>query len=724
MSLDPLLPLPLLLALLGLAFTATGLLFARQRHLLRPCLRWRFLGLRLLVLTLLGLLLLNPFLTRTQPEAGAYEVAILADTSASMLTRDTTDARPRLEHLRDILASDAPLRSRLDEQHPVRLYQFAEDLLPLGRQLPSLAPGETALGNALLNATEASPTRLGAIVLLSDGISLAGTPPLTAARRLRDSGIPVSVIGIGETTSPGNLSVTFPNPDLTATRDEPLDLAVSLENTFPEDRTVRLSLFAGDQPLAQTRALTLPAGESLTETFTHIPAEHGRRSLRAVIEGSRPDALPADDVAYASLEVLGPQRLRVLHLAGPPDWDSRQLRLAFRNHNELRIDTLVRLSADRFRLSSSDPEVPLDDREELLPPEDELFTYDALIVNGRALADIDDDALAQLQAFVSRKGGGLLVTAPLAQPEALRRLGSILPVKALDPLPPSRADRPLELIPEPIFTDPSTGPLLKPGDLFAPEQLPLQAGLEPRPGARTAATLDDGGIPLLLAQPYGAGRTAFFGLQASWQWPMRREAGAEHHRRFWHGLLRWLALGGKNRLDPPLEGERLPLGQPARLDVRLLAKDFRGAAGARVNVNVTAPNGSRTQLPLTPSLRQPGQYEGLLPLEATGEYRLDTTATFPDGEELNRTSFFTATATGPESRDTDFREALLRDLARLTGGTYATYRDPSRILPLALANEIPGTSRRYHWARHWSLLALLFLAAALEWTLRRRHGLV
>jgi Ca-activated chloride channel family protein len=68
----------------------------------------------------------------------------------------------------------------------------------------------TAVGDALVRALQASrpPTMANnerpptAVLLLTDGISVTGTPPLTAAQEARDEGVPVFTVAIAAQPPP------------------------------------------------------------------------------------------------------------------------------------------------------------------------------------------------------------------------------------------------------------------------------------------------------------------------------------------------------------------------------------------------------------------------------------------------------------------------------------------------------------------------------------------
>ena len=96
---------------------------------------------------------------------------------------------------------------------------------------------------------------------------------------------------------------------------------------------------------------------------------------------------------------------------------------------------------------------------------------------------------------------------------------------------------------------------------------------------------------------------------------------------------------------------------------------------------------------------------------------------YGDGELLEHDAFFAVSPTGPELSDTSFKESLLRDVARLTGGIYTSYRDWRSIDRIPVADHIPVVQRRVYWAHSWPYFAVLALFLLGEWYRRRILGL-
>ena len=90
---------------------------------------------------------------------------------------------------------------------------------------------------------------------------------------------------------------------------------------------------------------------------------------------------------------------------------------------------------------------------------------------------------------------------------------------------------------------------------------------------------------------------------------------------------------------------------------------------------------------------------------------------------LSAEAHFLARRTGVETEDTGYREDVLRDMARVTGGAFYSYRDLDRIGRLPLSRDVPMKTTRLYWTRHGALLAALAAILGAEWFLRRRLGL-
>ena len=84
---------------------------------------------------------------------------------------------------------------------------------------------------------------------------------------------------------------------------------------------------------------------------------------------------------------------------------------------------------------------------------------------------------------------------------------------------------------------------------------------------------------------------------------------------------------------------------------------------------------------------------------------------------------FLARGAGAETANTEYREGVLRDVARITGGLFHHYRDLGSLRTIPLSASVPMTEHRRYWADAPWLLVLAALVFGCDWYLRRRVGL-
>ncbi len=287
-----------------LAERQSSSLFSRLKRLLS-------LLLQLLIVGALVLALGDPRPAGHRTEGRTF--VALVDTSASM---GATDERPSR-----LGAAKAPLRELVERLSAVDRMQIVS-MGPTPRPLTTLTD-DTAVLLAAVDSLEPSDTgadferalafSLDAlrgqprpeVVVVSDGALPAEDPAARAAllSQLERAGVGVSFVGVGK--SGRNVAISE-----FSVRRYPLDKSryealLELTNASAEPATVELSLY-GDGNIVEMTRLTLGANEQLRRFYPNLAG--ARRDLEARIEvvGGAPDALPADNRAFATL----PERRR------------------------------------------------------------------------------------------------------------------------------------------------------------------------------------------------------------------------------------------------------------------------------------------------------------------------------------------------------------------------------------------------------------------------------
>jgi hypothetical protein len=718
---------PIPLSAIALWGVAAALLVLVRHGFLQPAITrrscWTITLLRLAALALVAVLLLQPYREERVPDRDAFRTVVLLDASASMTVQDLAGGQARLDLARGAVAA-APgagrsMLDRLQENGRVEVSAFAETVRPLHAGVPvPMLPGRTAIGSALASLldSDAGPP-LGAVLLLSDGHNNQGASPTEICKLFRARDIPVSCVGIGEREQPGDLRVRFAAEQLKGRKGEPLGLDVVLENRFEHPVSTRLTVSSAEGVAAE-RDVTIAAGATQTERLEVTPLRAGYVSYSARVQPVAGDGMPDTDVDYAGVEVREPDRFGILYLGAHLGWEYRFLRLLCDSHPQLSLATVIQSGKATFFQSGVRPET--EGRLEAFPTDpDTINRFDAVVLDSRAVPALGPQGVETLVGFVDRRGGGLLVFGPTDDlPEALRDL---LPLQPLAAGSLKTRER-LEVNPDFIF-DQDPGRALEPvAGLPVPPGGPVWLATALKRGARPAASLREGGATVLSAQSYGSGRVAYMGIDSTWTWRLASDAGESSHTAFWNALLVWLSSTGKPRLRVVADGAKVGLGDAVPLDIHLLGSDFLPAPDARVTAAVTTPAGESSEVTLDAAAETAGHYTAVFFPEQVGEYRVTYRAESPSGK-LSGEAHFLARRTGVETEDTSYREDVLRDMARVTGGAFYTYRELDRIGRLPLSSSVPMKTTRLYWTRHGTLLVALAVILGVEWFLRRRLGL-
>lgn len=249
--------------------------------------------LQLLILLTLVIALARPFIP--VPSVAAGSVAVLLDASASMNAADLPGGQTRfaaaVDAARD-LVTDLGANDTMT-------------VIAVGPTPDVLSPptsDRAALREAL---NRAQPTRAAAdwdAALALAGASIAGRED-AAIIIISDGGLPTDLPAVPAETRYVAVGRQAQNLAITALAVRPLDdtpqLFAAVHNYGSQDAAVILSIEVDGQ-LQTAERLGVPAGETADLTITDLPADPGviRAELTAPVEGSAPDYLPVDDVAY------------------------------------------------------------------------------------------------------------------------------------------------------------------------------------------------------------------------------------------------------------------------------------------------------------------------------------------------------------------------------------------------------------------------------------------
>ncbi|MFM7071067.1 MAG: hypothetical protein ACKO38_04640, partial [Planctomycetota bacterium] len=371
---------------------------------------------------------------------------------------------------------------------------------------------------------------------------------------------------------------------------------------------------------------------------------------------------------------------------------------------------------------------------------DELFRYDVVILGDADPSLIGPAGMANLEAFVVERGGGLIVCAgPLFTPQAFlgTRLASLLPFElesVRTPAPDAVFDigfqprlAPLGAAAAPLQLEDSPE-----RNLRAWSQLPswywFAAAPDLRPGARvlvehpSRSGTNGQPLPLLVSQFVGAGQVVAQLGDDSWRWSRVPETEPLYVR-YWMQLLRWLSrsrlAGGRGAVQLTTDRESYETTDSVRVRVRFVDSRLAPSADDGVVALVQRADGPATTLVLRRDSQERGSFRGTLPPLAAGDYRVWLVR--PDAPA---TRFAVVARSGEQAR-LELDAAALKEAARISGGKYYPWSQAERLadeLPAGRPVRIDSSPAEPVWNR-WPVAALFVALITAEWLARKRWSM-
>ena len=748
--------------------------------------RWLCAGLKVLGVATLALCLLDPLWSGQRARPGANLFAIVADNSQGLQIKDRGDTQTRSEHLARLLdAQHGDWQAALENNFEVRRFFFDTRLQSTRdfRELKFDGPS-TALGSALRSLKERFEGRPTAgVLLLTDGNA---TDLGNAPADLR--GVPpIYPVVIGRRSAVSDAAINRINVTQSSFEDAPVTVQadVTALGLRGEKITARL-LDASGKRIEETTLRARKEEDTLAFRFQFRPEKPGLSFYRVNVQlQSELAQTNASATAEATLlnnsQVVAIDRgkgpYRILYVAGRPNWEYKFLNRAIQEDREVQFVGLIRIALREpkfdFRGRGGETSNPLfrgfgnqsrEDAERYDQPvlirlntrdefelrggfpstPEELYGYQAVILDDLEAGFFTADQQALLQRFVSERGGGLLMLGGMEsfqQGNYLRTpIGEMLPMYL---------DRPNEIAPPgPVRLDLTREGWLQPwvrlrenesDEKTRLQQMPAFQVFNPvrtiKPGASVIATAtDERGkeYPALLTQRFGRGRTAAFAVGDFWRWGMLNSAARVDMEKGWRQLARWLVADVPNQVELTVEPGADGDSRAVNLQVRALDPKFQPLDDATVLIEVQPAPGLGTNsserpilLRAEPSSKEPGVYEAAYVARDTGGYLARASVTNSVGLAVGRVEAGWSTDLAAEEfRSLQPNIGLLEDLARRTGGELVSadnLADFARRLPGRTAPVMEAwTTPAWHTPAVFGFALACFVA---EWGLRRWKGM-
>lgn len=631
--------------------------------------RFGLLALRLGAVVCLFLTLLHPAWISERTVEEKPIVALVLDDSASMARTAGAAKPPRSEVVEgepqdERIAGDEPSRYAhavavlredltpvLAERHRLRLYDVE------GRALRPDDIPETAVGrrspltDTLLRVQrDLRDAPLVGIALLSDGAQTSERPALGELSQLH---VPVHAIDVAGAAGGGagaaDLSIQAVSANRRALVENTVRVGVDIAVAGdPGSARMRVSILDGNQVTASRSLSWQPGERTLRAELEFIPRRPGEFTYAVSVAALPGETDLANNRETFPLTVRA-KPLTVLYIDGVLRWEGKFLREALAGDPDINVISSVRTAR-----------VGADHGSQGLLVAEQLANVDVVI-----LGDVEagyfspDEELQALRKWVTDDGGGLILTGGYHSfgPEGFGRtmLRDVLPVEFSAAANP-QLERAFNLRltdagrAHPIFH--LSGDRVRDTGFF--HKLPPLDGCSRVAGVKPAAEVlavspqiagVDGqqGLPIMIVQQVGAGRTMVFAVDTTWRWRLvvgGFTGDSSFYERFWGQIVRWMAseqTEAPQQLFVATDRARYKLGETIELSVQTplassRAEDVDDRTGGstasapawKVAARALDERGSALNVPLAELGR--GKYRGTLAAGRAGRLDLAVSA--------------------------------------------------------------------------------------------------
>ena len=733
----------LLILIFFLAAAFIYFIYLRPRARLPKRTTATLIALRATLLTVMILLLLRPVVVVSSVIPRSSYVALVVDDSLSMKLHDAANGATRLDTVKQALLNTGPnaFLNHLEQKFKTNLYGFSGTLSRLKDANDLEGEGRTSDLSGALDETikRSSGMPLSAIVLATDGAANVPSDITNTLRELRARDIAVFTVGVGETTKPLDAELTrinMPRRVLVGSRVN-IEAFVGLSGY---GATKVLLGVREDGRAIKTEEFNLRGNDTEAINLEITPATPGVHRYTVEITPLDGEITVDNNKQDALMEVI-PGPLRLLYVEGEPRWELGKIREALQlNEKNLVLVSLQRTGENKFYRQGIGNQIELSTG--FPKTEEELFSYDGLVLGSVEAAFFTADQMRSIEAFVARRGGGLLALGGRLAFDGGKYKGTLLE----DLLPFSLAGGPVDEANTyaPVYKPLLTGageahPITRLNDDRGANQkiwndLPpvsiSEALTNVKPGATVlleARKVDNSGahVPLLVQQRYGRGQTLALTAADTWRWRMRMDSKNNSHETFWRQLLRYVVSGSPQPIEISSARDVYSMDDTVNIVADVRDKKFNAVGDAHATARVTKPSGATVDVPLTfTTLNNANVYTGEFKADELGQHRIELAGTSASLGQLNAQSNVLVSDLNREYYSAAQNSDLLKRIAAETGGKYYTPAQVKSLLDDLTYRQTPYSERvtKDLWDMPVNFVLLIGLLSA-EWFLRKREGL-
>ncbi len=678
----------------------------------------------------------------------------------------------RIDLLKAVLKnSQLNLLKRLASEYDLRVYTFGRNPKTQGtltELTPTVAPSDetkqgkppepkfdwiegltasspvTPIGDSLREVWSSTRGLPGAgIWILTDGGNNAGSDPLLVAQTMAGQGeesLPIYTYGVGLSSPKDIIVANIFGPEVSFVKDEVgVTVRVRGQNMKGQTAKLKLLLIEGKtESMVDSRDVTFGADGEQTIPMKFTPVKPGEFQLKALIDPVANEASKTNNEAQQPLRVVD-GKIKVLMVDRQPRWEFADLMAQLLRDRRVDLHCILTDAGPGVAASPNSPYLAkFPDRKE------DLFKYDLIVLGDVDPAKLSAKDLDNISEFVTKFGGGFLMIAGRQfspQKYAHTPIEKMLPVE-IDPTSSAMgsgdvADKPfrLELTEKgkhsrmlqlsdkptesaqrwlqlpPIFWDARVSRAKPAAEVLMVDPDPIKMSRS-------------GKMPVMALQQYGLGQVLFMGTDNTWRW--RKNKGDQFYITLWGQVVQRLSLphmlGASKRTQLSTDKETYAAGERVTVYARLYSEGYEPIAEPAVRAYVgtgkatetASTNDHEVQLKTDPD--QPGLYRVEFIAGDAGTYKFHVG---PPGDPTVFLNFNVVEPTN-EAGETAMNEPLLRDLAKISNGTFYREEDLYKLPDnIRLKTEhVRSTQELEIWSTGF-YFSLLLLVVTAEWILRK-----
>jgi hypothetical protein len=309
----------------------------------------------------------------------------------------------------------------------------------------------TFLGGSVSQVIEEFRLRdepLAGVVILTDGRQNGGTVgPLVAARKAAEAQprVPLYVVGIGDPDLPRNLHVANLRAKEVVLRGDDVTFEFTLTNKGFAGELVTATLESIDEEGNRIDELDLKNADVVVDEegveqavrVSHRFEVRGFYTVRIGIPVQPGEKIENDNFIVHHIQVVD-KKIKVLYVEGYPRWEYRFLKDALTRDTETILAHVVNLDADSSVVQPYSDSPGWKPRQRFPRTREELFEYHVVIFGdvdwtrlGEGNEELSKEMLANVKSFVDEGGGFIMIAGPYDSPRSYRStdLRDILPVE-------------------------------------------------------------------------------------------------------------------------------------------------------------------------------------------------------------------------------------------------------------------------------------------------------